>query len=222
MDSLYDDLYGDFDLEAPEPQEPERDERAMTRVQCFTTMCPTRKMRILSEAALAREAPWHFEPFKAYHFISGGDVDALTYLRHILRQQRVEYVAMSTWCMSTKDAEEMAEWVRRGMIGRIDFYVGEIFKNGYRGCLDVLDGICKATGGRVARFRNHSKVMAVFGERYCCAIEGSANIDTNPRTEQCVITTDPTLALWYKKFFDGIQDFDGRYPDWRPYDFQRE
>lgn len=216
------DLATDVDLTADQGEASREDEAArLSRVRCFTTMNPTEKMRILSEAALAQEAPWHFERDVAYHFISSGDVDALTYLRHVLRQQRAEYVALSTWCMSTKDAEEMATWARRGMVGRFDFYVGEIFKSGYRGCLNVLDGICRGTGGRVARFRNHSKVMVVLGERYDCVIEGSANVDTNPRTEQCVITTSTDLALWYKEYFDGIQDFERRYEDWVPFEARR-
>ena len=119
--------------------------------------------------------------------------------------------------MATSDAQEMLEWCRRGDVGRIDFYVGEIFKNGYRGCLDVLDEICTLTGGRVARFRNHSKLMLFFGERYSGVIESSANVDTNPRTEQTCITIDRSLAEFYLDYFDGINDFDGRYEEWRPW-----
>ena len=114
----------------------------------------------------------------------------------------------------------MRDWVRRGMIGRMDFYVGEIFKSGYRGCLDVLDDICKETGGRTARIRNHSKLMAFFGERFSGVIESSANVDTNPRIEQTCITINEGLAEFYKEFFDQMIDYDGRYKDWRPFDLK--
>lgn len=160
---------------------------------------------------------WHLEEGMAYHCVSFGDVDSLTYLRHVLRQQRLEYLMVSTWCMALEDAQEIAGWVERGMIGRIDFYVGEIFKNGYRGVRDAIEAIARATGGRVARFRNHSKVMAGLGESFGFAIESSANINTNPRTEQTVVTTDDGLALFYKEFFDGINSFDAGFEDWTPY-----
>ena len=201
----------------PEPKENDSEADALRTVQVFKTMGVQRKMRLLSEAALDEVLDWHLEPGSAYHVISAGDVDSLTFLRHVLRDQRAEYVLLSTWCMAIHDAEEMASWADRGIVGRFDFYVGEIFKDGYRGCRDVLDGICAKTGGRVARFRNHSKLMCVFGERYDCVVESSANIDTNPRTEQTCITVDSGLADFFKDYFDRINDFDGGYSGWMPW-----
>ena len=190
---------------------------ARRTVSVFKTMSTTKKMRLLSESRLDGALDWHLEPGCAYHVISAGDVDSLTYLRHIAKDQRVEYAIVATWCMATKDAEEMRSWVERGLVGRFDFYVGEIFKDGYRGCRDVLDEICATCGGRVARFRNHSKVMVVYGECYDCAVESSANVDTNPMTEQTCITVDSGLADFYKDYYDGINDFDGGYRGWEPW-----
>lgn len=186
-------------------------------VGVFKTMDTQRKMRLLSQAALDEALPWHFEQGAAYHVISAGDVDSLTYLRHIVKQQRCDYVLLSTWCMALADAKEMRSWVERGLVGRFDYYVGEIFKDGYRGCREELFAICDETGGRVARFRNHSKLMCVYGERFACVVESSANVDTNPRTEQTCITVDRGLADFYKAYFDGINDFDGNYKEWTPW-----
>lgn len=205
--------------ETPEMAAKANDENAdkLRSVSVFKTMGTQKKMRLLSEAALDDALDWHLEDGTAYHCISSGDVDSLTYLRHIAKDQRLDYVMLSTWCMAKSDAEEMREWARRGNVGRFDFYVGEIFKNGYRGCIDVLDEICEMCDGRVARFRNHSKLMCFFGERYSGVIESSANVDTNPRTEQTCITIDRGLAEFYLDYFDGINDFDGRYKQWRPW-----
>lgn len=188
------------------------------KVAVFKTMTTKEKMRLLSESALDAALDWHLRDGVAYHAISSGDVDSLTYLRHVARDQHLEYVMLSTWCMSKCDAEEMRSWVERGIVDRFDFYVGEIFKDGYRGCIDVLDEICEACGGRVARFRNHSKLMCFFGDRYSGVIESSANVDTNPRTEQTCITVDRGLAEFYLDYFDKINDFDGRYRDWNPWE----
>ncbi len=45
------------------------------------------------------------------------------------------------------------------------------------------------------RLRNH----LVFVSRFDFAIEGSANLNTNPRCEQTVITVDPGVARFYKE-----------------------
>lgn len=58
---------------------------AKRSVSIFKTMSTQRKMRLLSEAALSEVLPWHLEEGAAYHVLSCGDVDSLTYLRHIAR-----------------------------------------------------------------------------------------------------------------------------------------
>ena len=217
-------LFGTSDQSQVNRREPEREEAASAEedehartVQVFKTWDTQKKMRVMSEANLDDALDWHMEPGTAYHVISYGDVDSLTFLRHIVKQQRLDYAMLATWCMAKSDAEEMLQWVQRGFVGRMDFYVGEIFKSGYRGCLEVLDSICKLGGGRTARIRNHAKLMVFFGEKFSGTIESSANVDTNPRIEQTCITINKELAEFYKDFFDSMKDYDGRYRDWKPY-----
>lgn len=179
--------------------------------------------RIKSELALEDVMPWHFEQGAAYHCFSFGDVDALTYLRAIVKQQRVEYALLSTWCMAVTDVEEITKWIDHGDLGRIDFYVGEIFQASYAPVYIMLRDLVNRFGGRVAIFRNHSKVMAGFGERFDFAIESSANVNTNPRSEATVVTIDTDLARWYKaEIFDNIQSFNRDFDGWQPYKLKRD
>ena len=55
--------------------------------------------RFNSEAALLESAPWHFQSGATYHVISGGDCDALTFLRHVVRQQRLGRFAKASYTM---------------------------------------------------------------------------------------------------------------------------
>lgn len=179
--------------------------------------------RIKSELALEESLPWHFEPGAAYHCFSFGDVDALTYLRAIVKQQRVEYAMLSTWCMAVTDVAEITKWIERGDLGRIDFYVGEIFQASYASVYLMLSELVRGFGGRVSVFRNHSKVIAGFGERFDFAIESSANVNTNPRSEATVVTIDTDLARWYKEeIFDKIQSFNRDFDGWQPYKLKRD
>lgn len=179
--------------------------------------------RIKSELALEDVMPWHFEQGAAYHCFSFGDVDALTYLRAIIKQQRVEYALLSTWCMAVTDVEEITKWIDHGDLGRIDFYVGEIFQASYAPVYIMLRDLVNRFGRRVAIFRNHSKVMAGFGERFDFAIESSANVNTNPRSEATVVTIDTDLARWYKaEIFDNIQSFNRDFDGWQPHKLKRD
>ncbi len=152
------------------------------------------------------------EPFKegySYHFITAGDVDSLSYLKLILRHQDLDYCLASTWCMAGEDVLQFDEWLTKGKIKRLDFYVGEIFPGTYYHEWVKLNEIFdKHKCGRIAVFRNHSKIYAGTGNLFSFAIETSANINTNPRTENGCITIDPGLFEFYKSYFDGIISFD--------------
>lgn len=172
--------------------------------------------RLTSEMALNQVLPWHFHPGEVWHCISQGDVDSLTYLQVIVKQQKIKYLLLSTWCMAATDIQEIGSWIEAGYIDRVDFYVGEIFTSRYASEFVILKDLCERTGGRVALFRNHSKVMAGFGDRFDFVIESSANVNTNPRCEQATISIDSGAARFYKEFYDGIKSYDHTFDDWKP------
>lgn len=189
----------------------------------FRSMSRNFERRVKSEMFLEDSLPWHFSPGEAYHCFSFGDVDALTYLRAILKQQPLEYVCLSTFSMSLTDAELLLKWQTSGLIGRLDLYLGEIFDSKFVEVYNTLTEAVRTMGGRVAVFRNHSKVMAGFGEKFDFAVEGSANLNTNPRCEQTVITVDSGVARFYKEeIFDKIHSFNNDFKDWEPYKLKRD
>lgn len=174
--------------------------------------------RFSSEEALREHLPWHWKIGESYHCISQGDIDSLTYLRVAIEQRVLDYCLVSTWCMAPEDAKEIGAWVERGLIKRVDFYVGEIFENGYRGAYEIVRGIAKSCGGRVGVFRNHSKVMLGIAGEWQFAIASSANVNTNPRCENTVITLDKAVVKMYKDFFDGISPFNKGFESWMAYE----
>jgi len=143
----------------------------------------------------------------SYHFITGGDVDSLSYLKLVLRQQDLKYCLLSTWCMASEDIYQFRDWLEAGKIKKLDAYVGEIFPNSYNLEWRLLCPIVKKYGGRVAVFRNHAKIFAGYGNKFAFGIETSANINTNPRAENGCITIGQDIYEFYKEYFDGIISF---------------
>lgn len=103
---------------------------------------------------------------------------------------------------------------------RMDAYVGEIFPGSYSKEHVELKKIIEETGGRVCVFRNHAKIFAGRAAEYDFVIESSANINTNPRSENTVITIDKGLYEFYKSFYDGINSFTKDPEGWRPYEIR--
>lgn len=138
-----------------------------------------------------------------YHCISMGDLDMMAYLKFILQQRRVEYILISTWQFSSDDIETLCEYKDRGTLKRLDFYCGDAIGESRRTAFYFLLSR-RDRKERVAWIFNHSKVLLAAGEGYYFTIEGSGNLNTTKRIEQCCITEDRDLFLFYKGFFDGL------------------
>ena len=173
--------------------------------------------RAFSEVSLMDILPHDLREGYSYHCISNGDIDSFSYLKFILRRQSLEYLLFSTWCMATEDIIELQKWIEKGKIKRFDCYVGEIFKGSYNKQYDDIIKLAQEVNGRVAIFRNHSKVFVGLGEKFDFAIESSANINTNPRCENTTMTISSELAYFYKDFFDDIIPFNKEFQDWKKY-----
>lgn len=172
--------------------------------------------RAKSEEHLTTILPPIVEPGDAWHVLSQGDIDSLSYLAHALKTTAFDYVLFSTWCMAMDDVVQIGKWIAEGKIKRLDAYVGEIFPNQYADEYDALCEIVRPAGGRVCTFKNHSKVFACRADDYALVIESSANINTNPRCENTVLTADRALFEFQKEFFDGIKSFNRNFDQWSP------
>ena len=194
----------------------ETEEKPLKRSHRRTTMCHEVSTRFLYRRAFSETrlldacGEFDFKEGHAYHFITAGDVDALSYLKAILRQQPLDYCLFSTWCMAAEDILQIEEWMQAGRIARLDAYVGEIFPNSYKIEYQMLKEVFARNegAGRIAVFKNHSKIFAGVGPRFAFVVESSANINTNPRTEQGCISVDRGLYEFYREYFDGIVSFE--------------
>jgi len=197
-------------VEAEEPEIKEEKTRSLKRrnTECIERLTRNVYRRAFSETQLLDVTPREMKKGYSYHFITAGDVDGLSYLKIILRQQPLDYCLFSTWCMAADDILQIEEWLASGKIKTMDAYVGEIFPGTYRYEYKKLKEVIPAYGGRIAVFRNHAKIFAGTGPKFSFGIQTSANINTNPRTENGCITIDEELFKFYKAYFDGINSFE--------------
>lgn len=147
-----------------------------------------------------------------YNFITAGDVDSLSFLKVVLNQHNLDYMLCSTWCMAAEDILQIQQWHEAGRIKKFDMYMGEIFPGSYKIEWNMVKKFYAEHPdvGRVAVFKNHSKIYAGcnVADGFYFGIQTSANINTNPRTEQGSITVDKGIFDFYKDYFDGINSFE--------------
>ncbi len=221
MNGIQSDIFGDvfefqeledlIETQAESEAEPRKDKRRHT--ECLELSTRFLYRRAYSEVSLLEAMK--YEPLKAgctYNFITGGDCDSLTFLKVVLNQAPpLDHLLFSTWCMAAEDLLQLTEWYEAGKIRKLDMYLGEIFPSTYRvewGMVQRFYGR-HPEAGRVAVFRNHSKIFAGCSEAdsFYFGIQSSANINTNPRTEQASITMDKGIYDFYRSYFDGINSF---------------
>lgn len=202
---------GDLLHDPSEPEEKVKDVKVdrprQKRSTCLKRLDKNIYRRAFSETQLLDIMGFDFKEGESYHCITGGDVDALSYLRVVLRQQDLEYCLMSTWCMASEDIYQFKDWLESGRIKRLDAYVGEIFPGTYTLEWNLLRPLVKKHGGRIAVFRNHAKIFAGYGDKFYFGIETSANVNTNPRTENGCITIGKEIYEFYREYFDDIISF---------------
>lgn len=200
-----------FDENLTEEKEHKGKKRTVTSrrtCECTELSLKYEYRRAFSESKLLDSLKeYDFKEGHCYNFITAGDVDSLSYLKAMLRAQDLDYCLLSTWCMAAEDIFQLKEWLDRGKIKKLDCYVGEIFPSSYKIEYRMLKELMDNTGGRLCVFRNHSKIYAGYGPKFYFGIQTSANINTNPRTENGCITISRDLFDFYKKYFDGINSF---------------
>jgi hypothetical protein len=170
-----------------------------------------RMRRANAEATLAEILPAVFTEGESWHVISRGDIDSLSYLRHLLTGvTHLDHVLMSTWCIAKKDLEEIAAWIDAGKIDQFDLYAGEIFPGSYGDEYEMVLKMVETYGCRLVVAKNHSKVTLASqaASNYHIVIESSANVNTNPRIEQSAVHCNAELHAFYLEFFSGIKTID--------------
>ena len=126
------DLNDDFgwdslDFEDKETNKKSKDEDKKTRrrtTECLELSQKYEYRRAFSEVKLLEAMK--YEPLKngvSYNFITGGDVDGLSYLKIVLNEQNLEHCIFSTWCMAAEDILQFDEWLKSGRIKKLDAYV---------------------------------------------------------------------------------------------------
>ena len=111
-----------------------------------------------------------------------------------------------------KNPQKVQQWYDAGRIKKLDMYLGEIFPGSYKIEWQMVKKFYSEhpEAGRAAVFKNHSKIYAGCNEadNFYFGIQTSANINTNPRTEQGSIIVDRGLYEFYKEYFDSINSFE--------------
>lgn len=213
----------DLDLNVPKPEPAIADEKLKDGMvadlpkkeelpRMYITNPQTVKRRVFSEESLFKMLNYEgeFKEGSAYHFLTAGDIDIFSFFKYIMKIRRFENVLISTWCLARQELLEIKKMLDDKMIKKFHLCLGEIFKGSYLDEYLLLKDLQKKKYKiKITVFRNHAKVMLAYSKPdYYFVLESSANLNTNPRTEQTTIFVDKGLYNFYLDYFNGIRSFE--------------
>jgi hypothetical protein len=132
----------------------------------------------------------------------------------------VDELYISTWTANRNNVVELLGLIDSGKItGQVTFLTGSYFRKREPAVFATLmEGLTKR-GGRLKAFENHSKVMLMHNAGDWLTVEGSANLTSNPRLEQYVITNDKDLYNFHAEWMQEALNLKTKIPygqkDWR-------
>ncbi|HUT34624.1 MAG TPA: hypothetical protein VNE39_14140 [Planctomycetota bacterium] len=173
------------------------------RLDVVTKLANVRKRDRLRAAVPEPPAPG-----EAVHVISCADFDFWTWVPEMIASLgTADHLYCSTWTLSRQNVAELVEVMDTGKItGQVSYLTGTYFKRRETATYSLLLEALLARGHRFRAFENHCKILLLANAQKGAwlTVEGSANLNSNPRLEQYVITNHRGLHDWHRAWMDAI------------------
>jgi|GEM_PF-1211760 len=184
-------------------------EGTMPSPRAFRLQAKRRLLNLLAQEQLSESMPQPPAIGESVHIVSNGKYDFATWIPEIIRWiGTADSLWVSTWTLSRPNALDIFAMHDGGLIakGQVHFLTGLYFKRRETATYTMLlDGLLER-GGRYKALENHAKVLLVSNASKGAffTVEGSANLNANPRLEQYVITNDRALWTFHRDWMEEV------------------
>ena len=144
------------------------------------------------------------EKGKSYHFISGGNVDLIAYVKWLLLHwKHIHRMFITCWSIGSADIALVKRWLDNGILDEADILVGDVFPSIHPKEWEKLVEMYNDRQIRnLYKDTIHSKLILLeISDDEHIVVESSANCNMNPRVEQSVVTVSSELYHFYDDYF---------------------
>jgi len=145
------------------------------------------------------------KPGESIHIITNGKADFWTWIPHMVKWcGTVKELYCSTWTLNRTCCVELFELMDAGIIEKATFLTGLYFKRRETAVYATLLQGLQARNQRYVAFENHTKITLLRAKHthHHLVAEGSANLTSNPRLEQVVLSDDPALYAFHRGWME--------------------
>lgn len=111
---------------------------------------------------------------------------------------------IATWTTNNVNSKELIDLYDSGKIGKVVFVVGNYFKVREAPVYNFLASKLLERKQTIISGEHHAKILLLQNEEHYITIESSANLTSNPRTEQFCYSNDKDLYHFYKSWFESL------------------
>lgn len=204
------DLFSDFDpADVAAAAAARADEiEAIGQAQAVRRRASVKTRRVHNAEKLAELLPTTIAPGDSWHVLSSGDIDVLSYTRHLLAGAGYfDELFTTTWRINLEDIQQVTEWMDAGLIAEWHLLIDQRFQRLAPDAYQAAKAATDTYGGSVSMALNHSKVTLASNAstNTWLVLESSANVNTNNRLEQTAIHNSPELHAFYSAAFHRIR-----------------
>lgn len=164
--------------------------------------------RVRNDAELQRLLPATVSAGDSWHVLSTGDIDVLSFMRHLIAGcGHVDRALVTTWRINRDDLEQIQAWLDAGHIERFDLIIDQRFGRLAPDEYQLAQQIAADYGGSVHCCLNHAKVTLLSAPHagQWLVVESSANVNTNHRLEQTALHNSRALFDFYAQALDRVR-----------------
>lgn len=165
--------------------------------------------QVSSDDAIAKLLPARIDSGDSFHVLSTGDIDVLSFTRHLLAGLgSFDSLVMTTWRINKDDLEQIERWLNAGQVEEFHLLIDVRFQRLAPDEYRLAKHLTQTYGGTTSMCLNHSKLtlMSNAAANAWYVIESSANVNTNRRLEQSAIHNCLELHDFYTQAIHGIRN----------------
>ena len=134
--------------------------------------------------------------------VTGGQWSLLDVIREALNQTGPARLRVSAWTIGLDNAETLAAMLNKGLMTSLEVFVDASFPNREPEYAQRIVGLLGL--GAITLTNTHAKFATIRNAGWNIGIEGSMNLNRNPRFENCNITHLLTVADMYDAVLDQL------------------
>ncbi|OAV63901.1 hypothetical protein Barb6_03470 [Bacteroidales bacterium Barb6] len=133
--------------------------------------------------------------------------NALEFIKYILGFEKIIETYICVYSIDSNSGSIINHLAEKGILGNTVFLISNLKNPAYRQKYAIVrEKFIKNSRIKLIFAASHAKLMLIKTERNHYVVEGSMNLSSNSRIEQCLFENNQTVYNFHKQWIDNIEE----------------